>query len=291
MEIDKLKAFSLVAEVGGLNKAAENLSVIPSLVTKQVYALQRELNCDLFFQGKRKFVLTEEGRTFLKSTNKILAELRKAEGLLEANQQSIAGEIVISTTNAMANLYMLDALAGFIKAYPAVRLTVVGSDDETHLVFGKVDVAVRPFMSSHEDFDKKDLWDSQMYLYASEDYIKTHGEPKTKEDLAKHRIISYGHYAAFPYREINWHLSLLPQDFQPFLSINSGAAMLKAVENGLGIAPISQMALHSKVPLVKLLPQYPGPSVKVYFYYPEGMRDSQKINELYEYLRKFFSKK
>ncbi len=290
MDIDRLKAFRLVAEFGGLQKAAENLKVTVSWVSKQISALERELKCDLFFRNSKKLILSEEGRIFLKSTNSIIYELERARHCLVTNKNTLAGDIVISTTNAMVTLYIIDALADFSKKYQNIHLQIIGSDDTSHLVFGKFDVAIRPFAENHTELQKKKLIDYEMHLYASEDYIEQTGEVETLEDLAKHRIISYGEYAATPYKEINWHLDLLPPNFRPCLGINSGAALLHAVENGLGIAPLSQLgARQSKVPLIKILPQHRGPTVGVYFYYPESMEHSKKINLLYEHLKAFFS--
>lgn len=290
MDIDKIKAFCMVAEFENLAKAAENLSVSPSWISKQISSLEDYVRRPLFFRSKKKFILSEEGKIFLQSAQKILMELKKAENLLESHKEEISGNITISTTNALAALYMIDAIADFSKKYKDVNLTIVGSDEENHLVFGKVDVVMRPLVEHHEDFERMPLMQYQMHLYASQEYINTYGTINEVKDLKKHRIISYGHYSAFPYDLVNWHLSLLPENFKPCISINSGVALLKAVEAGLGIASLSQIGQRdSKVPLVKVLPDHPGPVIENYFYYPTSMKGSKKIKALYEHLFSFFS--
>ncbi len=289
MDFDKLRSFVMVAELGSLLKASENLSVTQSGVSKQISALEKFLGYNLFVQRKKTMMLTEEGEIFLRFAKSMLDELTAGKKALDIHHKTMSGEIVLSTTNSLAALYMSDALKDFFEKFQNVSISIVGSDEETHWVFDKVDVAVRPMVAHPYNFLKRPLMTHEMSLYASQDYIRKYGEVRTKSDLVHHRVISYGEHTYRPYKEINWHMSFLPAAYKPFLSINSGPGMLRAVENGLGIAPLSQMGVKdSKANLIKILPDYPGPRIENYFYYLKTLEESEKVQGLYNHLYEFF---
>lgn len=290
MDFDRLKAFSLVAEFQSLAKPANVLSVSQSWVSKQISNLEKELGYHLFFRNTKKFVLTENGKIFLESSQKILKEFQNTQALIENNKDTISGEVSIATTQAIANLYIAEALSDFMKAHPQVSFSVLAHDTPAPLNLGMVNSAILPYIANQEDFEKKHLCFYQMNLYASKDYIEKFGAPQTPEDLKSHRLIAYNMlYDSPPYAEINWHLQLSSSRLKPFLSINSGAATLHAVESGIGIGPLSQVGVKkSTAKLIRILPDYPGPSIEIFFYYPTVLENSKKIKLLYSSLKKFF---
>lgn len=61
----QLETFIVVAEVGSFNKAAEKLFISPPAVIKQINALERDLDVQLFRRTHRGLILTAAGHSML----------------------------------------------------------------------------------------------------------------------------------------------------------------------------------------------------------------------------------
>jgi LysR family transcriptional activator of glutamate synthase operon len=65
MEFRQVEYFLKVVEIGNFLRAAEELHISQSSLSKQIITLERELDCLLFDRSKRKIALTPAGETFL----------------------------------------------------------------------------------------------------------------------------------------------------------------------------------------------------------------------------------
>ncbi|MBQ7816807.1 MAG: LysR family transcriptional regulator, partial [Oscillospiraceae bacterium] len=64
MDIVQLKYFKAVADSGSFSEAAEIMFSAQSTVSKQIAALEKELNVQLFDRSKRRITMTEHGKVF-----------------------------------------------------------------------------------------------------------------------------------------------------------------------------------------------------------------------------------
>src|SRR5262249_39032664 len=79
LELSDLALFKMVAEVGGITRAAHRLHRVQSNVTARVKRLESHLGVDLFVRGRRGMSLTPEGRRLLDYTDRLLALADEAE--------------------------------------------------------------------------------------------------------------------------------------------------------------------------------------------------------------------
>lgn len=166
------------------------------------------------------------------------------------------------------------------------RFNIFGSDYVPNIEKEGIDVAIRPYIEFQNDLIQKPLQTFDMSLYASEEYITEFGEPKSVEDLKKHKIISFNTKDAKPFEFFNWHLKHLPKNFEPFVKINSGIGILRLVEKGLGIAPISKEGVKlSSNRLVPILPQLKSLPVDIFYIYRNQKVIPEKVKLLYDFLK------
>ena len=81
-----IKHLSYVVEIcrcGSINKAAQNLYISQSSLSSSVKSLEEELHYQLFRRKNSGIELTEEGKLFLESAKKILAEAEKIYRMLK----------------------------------------------------------------------------------------------------------------------------------------------------------------------------------------------------------------
>jgi DNA-binding transcriptional LysR family regulator len=292
LNIEKLKSFYYTVKLGSVKNAAEHTSLSISGLTRQIASLEEELDHKLFNNVHQRLVLTPKGELLFERVSKILSDIDSTLKALDEDDVEVKGDITISTTNSIAVLSLMDYLAEFLRMYPHLNISILGSDTEHDLIIREADVAIRPFMEKGVGLKQEFLQTYEMNLYASEDYAKKYGLPKKVEELEKYSIIAHADSSPPAFRDINWHLRFFNTPKKPHIKINSGAGILRAVENSLGIGPVSdEGAARSRVPLIKVLPEFEGPKVDVFFIYPDALRSSARIMVLRKYLLDLAKKK
>jgi predicted transcriptional regulator len=74
-----LRAFSRAAETLSFKEAAADLHLSPSAVSRQIHSLEAHLGVALFLRLNPGLEITDAGRRYLETANRVLAELRRAQ--------------------------------------------------------------------------------------------------------------------------------------------------------------------------------------------------------------------
>ena len=82
MDWDKLKVFHAAAEAGSFTHAGEQLGLSQSAVSRQVSALEQELNVSLFHRHARGLILTEQGELLYRTAHDVFMKLEAARAKL-----------------------------------------------------------------------------------------------------------------------------------------------------------------------------------------------------------------
>lgn len=245
------------------------LGIPRSSMWSYISDLEKTLKKKLINRTKQSLSFTAAGEEFIPYAYKIYQTYE--ESLINtqnAEDATIEGDILVSTTNAIALQWSMDSMKTLYSEFPHLCLYITSSDSITRDEENASDVLIRPFGDS-ETFTKLWFIHYQHGLFASQSYIKQMGMPNSPDDLTSHRIIGYGEHTFSYFDDINWHLKGtgygLPK-LKPILTINSTKAIFDAATYGLGIcsAPIESNSIyHSE--LVRILPNIKGPIIKTFF--------------------------
>lgn len=130
MDTVQLKYFIAVAESGSFSEAAEIMFSAQSTVSKQIAALEKELNVQLFDRSKRRISLTEHGKCFLNHAHILLDNfsdmLRELESITSVDDNSVT----IRATAAMLPYNMLSYISQFRNLEPWADVMVEEFDGE-----------------------------------------------------------------------------------------------------------------------------------------------------------------
>ncbi len=288
MDWDKLRIFQAAAEAGSFTHAGDTLGLSQSAVSRQVSALEADLGAPLFHRHARGLILTEQGETLLKAVHDVAMELDAVRSRLIDSRDKPSGDLRVTTTLALGANWLASRLGEFADLFPEVKLQLLLSDDDLDLGMREADVALRLREPMQPDLIRRRLFTVHFHAYASAEYLKKAGQPRTLEDLDQHRLVAFGTSTAthFLY-DLNSLLTIGRDPKSPraaHLSINNLAAIIRAVEHGVGIAVLPDYCVAPNSGLVRLLPQADMPEMDCFLVYPEEMKNVARVQAFRDFL-------
>lgn len=139
--LDALPAFAASARTLSFTRAAAELHLTQSAVSRQIQALEQRLGVALFERRHRRLALTPAGERFAPIAANVLATLREATAALRGEAE--ARPLTVSTTLSFASLWLVPRLADFQARHPEVDVRVAASNRIQDLGADRIDVAVR----------------------------------------------------------------------------------------------------------------------------------------------------
>ena len=288
MDWDKIRIFYTVAEAGSFTKAGDDLGLSQSAVSRQVSALERELKAPLFHRHARGLILTEQGDLLHRAARDMRLRLENTRARLEETSERPSGTLKVTTTVGIGSLWLTQRIAEFLDTYPDVNVEIILTNEELDLAMREADVALRLRRPSQPDLIQRRLFGIHFHVYASTDYIKRFGEPKTVEDLDNHRLLSFG--GDEPSYLLSIHaLGTFGRENgagpRPYhLVVNNVPALKAAVETGAGIAILPDYVVDGSARLVPVLREIELPMLESYLVYAEEMRNVARVQAFRDFL-------
>ncbi len=288
MDWDKLRIFQAAAEAGSFTHAGETLGLSQSAVSRQVGALETDLGAPLFHRHARGLILTEQGETLLKAVQDVSIKLEAVRSRLIDSRDRPHGDLRVTTTLALGANWLSSRLGEFVELFPEVKLHLLLSDDELDIGMREADVGLRLREPLQPDLIRRRLFTVHFHAYASADYLKKSGQPRTIDDLDQHRLVAFGASTAthFLY-DLNSLLTVGREPRNPRLphiSINNLGAIIRAVEHGVGIAVLPDYCVAPNSGLVRLLPQADMPEMDCFLVYAEEMKNVARVQAFRDFL-------
>ena len=131
MEFHQLTYFLAAAQTQNFRKAAERCLVAQSALSRQIAALEYELEVALFTRSKKRVTLTPAGQEFARYVSNAMEQLQEGQQWLTEMQAGQRGTIVLGCIESLATAFLPALFASFHQQYPQVRLKVrVNHTDE-----------------------------------------------------------------------------------------------------------------------------------------------------------------
>src|SRR5947209_12107208 len=131
MEFYQLTYFLAAAQTQNFRKAAELCLVAQSALSRQIAALEEELEVELFKRNKKRVTLTPADREFALYVRNAMDQLQEGQQFLTELQAGQRGTVRIGCIESLATAFIPALFASFHQHYPHIRLKVhVGHTDE-----------------------------------------------------------------------------------------------------------------------------------------------------------------
>ena len=142
MEFYQLTYFLAAAQTQNFRKAAELCIVAQSALSRQIAALEKELDVSLFARQKKRVILTPEGQEFALYVRNAMEQLQEGQQFIAELGTGQRGMIRIGCIESLATAFLPALFASFHERYPNIQLKVrVNHTDElvTSVEQGDVD--------------------------------------------------------------------------------------------------------------------------------------------------------
>ncbi len=191
MDTAQLEAFMTVAECQSFSKAAEQLHLTQSAVSKRVATLEAALDVSLFERFGQRIQLTEAGKTLLPDTKEILDKVDKMKQHSDMSKHIIAGKLRIATSHHIGLYRLPPILKQFTQQYPDVKLDMHFTDSEIayeEVGQGRFDLAIATLpQNTSPNILTNTLWEDELVVT----FAKNH-------PISRHKTLSAAILADYP---------------------------------------------------------------------------------------------
>ena len=123
MDATDLAIFEVVARTGGITRAAQELNMVQSNVTRRVRLLERDLGVPLLHRRSRGVALTAAGQTLLPYATRVSLLLAEARHAVQDGSDP-SGSLVIGSLETTAAVRLPPILVAYHRAYPHVDVSL-----------------------------------------------------------------------------------------------------------------------------------------------------------------------
>jgi DNA-binding transcriptional LysR family regulator len=249
VEINDLAAFVAVARAGGFRDAARISGVSASGLSVAVRRLEAKLGVRLLNRTTRSVAPTEAGSRLIERLAPALAEMEAALDVLNGFRDRPAGTLKLNVPASAASIVLPPILAGFLKAYPDIRVDVIVEDSFVDVLAAGCDAGIRYDERLEQDMIAIPIGPrvQRFATAAAPSYLAAHGRPEHPRDLLSHACLR-GQFAsgAMPTWEFEREGEVIHIDPSGPLIVRLGAAINLKVEMalaGLGIIHLFESML------------------------------------------------
>ena len=283
----KMRTYVRVVEAGSLSAAAKQLRVSAAAVSRQIAALEDDLETALLARTTRRMVVTAEGHAYYERCLRILRDVDDAQAL---GRGGTAGALKINVPVTFGLASVADHLRTVALAHPELQLDLRLEDRLIDLVLDGVDIAIRvastPPLSTEIIAQRLTEW--QRVMVAAPGYLKRRGEPRTPEALAKHDALSHALDAA----AASWQLVDGSRTARIRVNVrcasNSGHILRDLAIDGAGIAMMPPWFVKADLARQRLrivLPEWRSEPLVVHALYRTSHRNDPRVRVVIDHLR------
>ena len=236
------KTFIAVAEYGSFAAAADRVALTNAAVGQQMRALEEEMRRPLFDRSQRQIKLSRDGVLLLPKAKRLLADYEQMiaeapDGMAMEGEVSIGG--ITSGMGLLAN-----CLVQLKKLHPriSVNLMTARSDEVVNLVHAaKLDAALL-IETARQNFAGLSwtlLYNEPIVMLANA--TQTAGINDAVELLRTQPFIRYDR-SSFGGRQVDRFLRQMHFTLREVCELDELEAIIKLVENGVGVALVPQTA-------------------------------------------------
>ena len=238
--LSTLEVFVAVAERGSFSKAADDLNLSNSAVSKQVAALEERLGARLLNRTTRRVSLTDVGQAYWERAKAVLADLEEADAAAASLHDEARGVLKMSVPFSFSLSHLPPVIADFMAAHPKLEIDLVLNDRFVDIVDEGFDVAIRIGELADSSLKARRIAPVRRVLAASPAFLDRVGRPDAPDDLNGDWCLRY----SIGSDTLDLERESSPGDIAAQiktsgpLRVNNGDMIREAMLRGIGIASL-----------------------------------------------------
>ncbi len=289
LDLNDIAAFVRVVENTGFAKAARELGVPTSTVSRAVARLEEAVGVRLLHRTTRNLSVTSEGHAFHRRVAPLVASLRDATRTLGSGNKEPEGVLRVTAPNDIGSAFLSEQIVLFAERYPLLSVELMLTNRKLNLVSEGLDVAVRAGKLESSSLVARKIGAVQFDLYASPAYAEHARLPANLADLSRHKIVAFGARDG----KIRWDLAG-PRGSETVeldcrIACDDFGYVRASLVAGGGIGLIPRMIAASEVAsgrLVRVLPEYGQSGAALFVIYPSARQVPAKVTLFRDFLAK-----
>ncbi|MBV1899627.1 MAG: LysR family transcriptional regulator [Cycloclasticus sp.] len=287
--LNRMIIFHRVADLGSFTEAAKELKMAKSAVSRHINLLEKQVGARLLNRTTRQLNLTEVGKIYFQSCQRIIDETQFMENEISVLQNQPKGSLKVAATNSIGNTYIAPLIVEFMRLYPHIKIDFMLQDQVVDMLEEAIDVSIRVGWLKDSNLVAKKITDSRMVLLASPSYIKKYSPVSTPKELENHQWV----ICTLLSNPTEWVFKHKKQTEKVTVKGNIKTNNAQAVKNlllaGAGISVLTHFMVAEELKegrLVELLPGYDLGLAGVYLVYQERQYRQLKIQLFSDFISK-----
>lgn len=232
---DDLRFFLVTTQKGSLAKAASHIGVTQPTVSRRIESLEERLGVRLFDRLPSGVTLTVEGESILGAAKLIEEKVLEIQMNVSGLDKRMGGKVRISVTDGFASYWIAPRLHAFQEVYPDIAIELLCSIEPADALKWETDIAIQFRRPQEADLVAIRVATFHFVPWASPAYLRRRGIPRNAADLLGHRLLDHLAYQDDDGDWADWYRLARVANLVAYRT-NSSAALLSAVQGGLGIA-------------------------------------------------------
>jgi DNA-binding transcriptional LysR family regulator len=282
LDWNQLKAFLETAETGSLSAAARKLGLTQPTLSRQVAAIEQSMGVTLFERVGKTMALTHTGLDLLEHARAMGVAADALRLAATGRSEALGGVVSVSASDAVA-AYLLPPLVRQLREQePGIAIEVISSNALSDLLRREADIAIRHVKPEQPDLIARLIRETSANFYASEDWVKIHGHPRTAKDATQLPFVGSdrsGQYLAY----LRQHgLPLSEANFSCYS--DHTVAHWALVRQGMGIGAMMDEIARDTPGIVRVLEDVAPVNFPIWLVTHRELRTSRRIRVVFEML-------
>ena len=252
-QIEDLRLFVKTVDSGGIARAAEEIGIAKSAVSRRLAQLEERYGVRLIDRQPRVWEVTTAGQELYQRASSMVSYADDLDSDFLHLGHAPKGPLSISVAREFGLTFLKQTLFQFAEDHPQIDLVIDFDDRTVDLDAENYDLAVRVTASELKALNCHRIGTTRHGLFASRRYAQIKGLPQTLDDLTDHPLLHYGRTrrAVWEFEDEGKKRSIA---FRPALRSNYGSFLVDAALRNSGIIRLPLFVVEEQVSAGCLVP-------------------------------------
>ncbi len=190
-QLEDMNIFIRIVEAGGISRAADQLGLAKSAVSRRLVDLEARLGVRLLNRTTRTSSLTDIGQSYYDRAIKVVDDVAELNTITTDANTSLEGTINLAAPLSFGLSHLSPAINDFVNQHPELTINIDFSDRQVDLIEEGFDLAFRIADLKDSSLIARKISPIKHMLCASPEYFNKYGAPESPDDLKNHLLLHY----------------------------------------------------------------------------------------------------